>query len=126
MPLVLLVRHLQVLGQQEGTFVSHLRVREIQRDQSWDDALDQLRCLRAQLVVRKIENLQVEVSCILFDQRELLETPRVDAAVRQVKLLNQRGCFRCGDCLEDSRETFVVDAVSIFDGEIVSQIQTCQ
>ena len=34
--------------------------------------------------------------------------------------------LRCGDGLKNGRETFIMNPISVFDSQSISQIQTCQ
>lgn len=50
----------------------------------------------------------------------------IDATVRQVEFLQERGRLWGGNSLQDCGETLVMDTVPILDGLRVSQIQTCE
>ena len=51
--------------------------------------------------MRQVKDLQVEVSPAFLYDFEVAQALRSDAAVREVKLLEQRGCLGSGNSLHD-------------------------
>ena len=81
MVLVLLMSKFDLLGQGKCTLRAHFGVRQVEADKRWEDAFNQVWCLRAQIIKRQVEDLKVKVGICCFDQAETIKTPDSDATV---------------------------------------------